>query len=42
VLAALEAGEFGMLGEPGIPTGEEGLAVALADEDAMEVASGYT
>lgn len=36
----LETGEFRVLGEPGIPPGDERLALALADQDAVEVAAG--
>jgi hypothetical protein len=38
----LEACEFRVLGEPDIPAGEERLALALANEDAVEVAAGNT
>ena len=36
----LEAGEFGVRGEPGVPAADEGVALALAGEDTVEVPAG--
>jgi hypothetical protein len=38
-LAVLEAGELGMLLEPLLPAGEQGVAGALSGEDAVQVAA---